>query len=169
MQKLPCSSTFPEPSSCAVLGILGLVFTVCTLLVPPTLLLELGRPEPSFQPICLYGGRHTACLFRWDISLPPELQVTVNVTQALFPVRKGEKICLWIVSDVLPIVREDSIWWRITVLLKSCTSDGDLGQLLLPEMGDLSDFHKTRMVTGNQLPTPQVWMAWRGGWNSGSG
>lgn len=39
---------------------------------------------------------------------------------------------------MLPIVREDSIWWRITVLLKSCTSDRDLEQLLLPEMGDLS-------------------------------
>lgn len=49
------------------------------------------------------------------------------------------------------------------MLLKSCTSGGDLGQLLLPEMGDLSDFHKSRTVTGGQLPAPQAGMAWRGG------
>lgn len=42
------------------------------------------------------------------------------------------------------------------MLLKSCTSDGDLGQLLLPEMGDLFDFHKTRIVNGSLLPTPQA-------------
>lgn len=172
MQKLTCSSKLSEPSLCAALGIPVLVFT--GLHVVGACHTAAGSWEGQsqvsfpFQPICLYRGRNTVCLFRWDISLPPELQVTVNVTQALFPVRKGEKICLWIVSGVLPIVREDSIWWRITVLLKSCISDGDVGQLLLPEMGDLSDFHKTRIVTGSQLSTPQAWMAWRGGWSSGS-
>ena len=131
---------------------------------------QLGFP---FQPIRLYQGRNTVCLFRWDISLPLQLQVTVNVTQVLFPVRKGEKICLWIVSDVLPIVREDSIWWRITVLLKSCTSDRDLGQLLLPEMGDLSLISiKPELWLVGSCPSAfleKKWIVWRGGGSSGSG
>lgn len=173
------SSKPSEPSSCAASGILVLVFaglhvvdTTCSHTAAGSWEghSQVGFP---FQPVCLYQGRNTVCLFRWDISLPLELQVTVNVTQALFPVRKGEKICLWIVSDVLPIVREDSIWWRITVPLKSCTSDRDLGQLLLPEMGDLSLISiKPESWIVASCPSAlleEKWMAWRWGWSSGSG
>lgn len=46
VQRLTCSSKLSGPSSCAVLGIPVLVFTGLHF-VPPTLLLELGRPEPS--------------------------------------------------------------------------------------------------------------------------
>lgn len=107
MQKLTCSSKLSEPSSCAVLGIPVLVFTGLHIVGASHTAAGSwgGQSQASFpfQPICLYWGRNTVCLFRWDISLPLELQVTVNVTQALFPVRKGGKNmpvnCLWCAAN----------------------------------------------------------------------
>lgn len=95
LHMLTCNSKPSAPSSWDASRILVLMFTgLHNIDNSPTATRSWeGHSQISFcfQSVCIYQRRNSVCLFRWDISLPLELQVTVNVTQVLFPVRKVRK------------------------------------------------------------------------------